>query len=355
MLRVMVGFHFYSEGVAKLKTNGSWTAEHFLSGAKGPFAPMFHEMLDDETGKFRLCMEQVKDEKDGSLKWTTYPKLTESIWLDFIDAADSHFDFNSTQLVDELQANRAELKSRIEAAKKAKDKTVNTRELERRRLDDEMSILAIRTQLQDAKKIFEDHQEELNDWLDFNRTELIAYFNTQERSSGFERDGPNREQVAVYVESLQNQVDTIRSDRKKKRDAWSTEIENIWDSFETQINNLAVSTQVDEGRLAIHRPFDQPTSALKYIDQFIPLFDTLIGALLILGLFTRFASLSAAIFLASVILSQPFWIPASKPTYYESVEFFALLVLFATCAGRYGGLDFFFSQRNQGNVVEVNQ
>ena len=81
------------------------------------------------------------------------------------------------------------------------------------------------------------------------------------------------------------------------------------------------------------------------INHIIPWFDTIVGALLIIGLFTRLASLAGAVFLASVIAMQPPWIPGTVPTYYQAIEMFALLVIFATCAGRMGGLDYFFSRK----------
>ena len=81
----------------------------------------------------------------------------------------------------------------------------------------------------------------------------------------------------------------------------------------------------------------------KVIDKVIPWFDTIIGVLLILGLFSRLASGAAALFLFSVIMTQPPWIPGTQPTYFYAIELAACLVIFATCAGRMGGLDYFFS------------
>jgi uncharacterized membrane protein YphA (DoxX/SURF4 family) len=67
----------------------------------------------------------------------------------------------------------------------------------------------------------------------------------------------------------------------------------------------------------------------------------LVGIFLLCGLFTRFWSLIGVGFLMSVVTSQwPGWTGAT-PTYYQVVEIFALLVLCATAAGRYAGLDFF--------------
>jgi uncharacterized membrane protein YphA (DoxX/SURF4 family) len=66
-----------------------------------------------------------------------------------------------------------------------------------------------------------------------------------------------------------------------------------------------------------------------------------VGICLLLGLFTRLAALAGALFLLSVIASQPPWVTGAAPTYYQTVEFAALLVLAGTGAGRWAGLDYF--------------
>jgi uncharacterized membrane protein YphA (DoxX/SURF4 family) len=78
----------------------------------------------------------------------------------------------------------------------------------------------------------------------------------------------------------------------------------------------------------------------------IPWFDLIVGSLLILGLFSRLASLAGAGFLLSVLATQPPWVPdvvTSGPgsVYLYVIEFAALLVIFATCAGRNFGVDYF--------------
>ena len=84
LLRVMVGFHFYSEGVSKLKTNGDWTAAPFLRAAKGPLAPMFQTILDDEDGRWRLCVTQPKDEKVLQAPGRLIPQLPKRSGLIFL-------------------------------------------------------------------------------------------------------------------------------------------------------------------------------------------------------------------------------------------------------------------------------
>ena len=115
----------------------------------------------------------------------------------------------------------------------------------------------------------------------------------------------------------------------------------IWDSYENQVNGLAVYKQAEKAPLKIHRPFDQENSFSKWVDAVIPWFDTVVGGLLIIGLFSRLASLSAAIFLFSVVMTQPPWIPGTTPTYFYVIELVALLVIATTSAGRFGGLDYF--------------
>lgn len=58
LLRVTIGWHFYSEGVDK-KT-GSWNAEPFMANASGPFAEHFHNMVPDREGFARLDIDLTK-------------------------------------------------------------------------------------------------------------------------------------------------------------------------------------------------------------------------------------------------------------------------------------------------------
>jgi uncharacterized membrane protein YphA (DoxX/SURF4 family) len=60
VLRVALGFHFLYEGVWKI-TNPEFSAEGFLTQAKGPLAPLFYAMIPDIDGRQRLRVE--KDEK----------------------------------------------------------------------------------------------------------------------------------------------------------------------------------------------------------------------------------------------------------------------------------------------------
>jgi hypothetical protein len=58
-------------------------------------------------------------------------------------------------------------------------------------------------------------------------------------------------------------------------------------------------------------------------------------------LFTTPAAIAAALFLASVVLTQPFWLPGTTPTYYQIVELAGLLVVAAAGSANTLGLDYF--------------
>ncbi len=338
LLRISVGYHFFKEGTDKLKS-GTFTSQYFLAGAKGPFAPMFTGMLEDPDGSQQLCVEF--DEKQQEFQ--TNPQLTIDLWNDFLDRAVYYYGFGSDELQQELRDQRTLLAEKIQDARNANDSSVDTDALEEKRSDLEKQILAVRSQLKDGEKILDSHIARLKDWLAVNEVELISYYESADRLDGFERDGENRDQAALYVDSIRGQVDSIRTDRQKKLAGWKSEIVAMWDSYEKMINELAIEPQRAGDALAIHRPFDEPYSFYKIVDKVIPWFDTIIGVSLILGLLTRFTSLAAAAFLVSVILSQPPWIPGTQPTYFYFIELTALLVIFSTYAGRFGGLDYFLN------------
>ena len=181
-LRVVVGFHFFSEGTAKLQDK-NWTAQYFLSGAKGPAAPLFHRLVDDIKGNERLCVERTETE-DGEIKYRTNIELTETAWTEYLDVCAQHYGFNDPDVIEELKQKREKLAESIRIAKENNDKTVDTVELGQKRDRYEATIKAMRQQVQQADELLQAHMLELAAWLDNNQTELIAHYSTENRVSG---------------------------------------------------------------------------------------------------------------------------------------------------------------------------
>ena len=57
LLRLTIGWHFYSEGLDK-KQAGSWSAAPFFANAKGPYADKFKQMVWDADGAIRRNMDE---------------------------------------------------------------------------------------------------------------------------------------------------------------------------------------------------------------------------------------------------------------------------------------------------------
>jgi uncharacterized membrane protein YphA (DoxX/SURF4 family) len=82
-------------------------------------------------------------------------------------------------------------------------------------------------------------------------------------------------------------------------------------------------------------------SPLWKADRFVSWSLVTIGACLVLGVCVKFNALGGACFLASVLASQPFWVPGAQATYDQWVELAALLAIAALPVGGWSGLDYF--------------
>lgn len=88
LLRVSIGWHFYTEGVEKVE-KGDWTAKPFFANARGPFADQFRQLVWDYDGQFRL-------DRDATMV----------SWAVFRDQAATHYGFSEDQKK-QAQANYA--------------------------------------------------------------------------------------------------------------------------------------------------------------------------------------------------------------------------------------------------------
>ena len=118
---------------------------------------------------------------------------------------------------------------------------------------------------------------------------------------------------------------------------WKSQVKTFEQGYINDLWALLEDEQKDEADLVLG-PND-----LETVDKAVTYLNLAVGAGLILGLFTRLSSLGGALFLLSVMATQPPWVAGAAPIYYQSVEMVALLVLATTNVGKWGGLDFFIS------------
>ncbi|QDU98050.1 DoxX [Lignipirellula cremea] len=312
-LRVGIGWQFFSEGADKL--NDGFDATGFLSAAKGPFAPFYTSMVWDKDGLIRLnyAGEETADGKPLDSRVDTQP--TERHWDLYRQRVVNHYGFT-----DKLPQAKAE-KAKGDKAEASKVKTTDA--------EPELS------QKDQAQEVFENYVERMNYFFAVNADDIDQYFSGLGRRHAL-REDPVRHEVA----SLKGQRMTIESDLKKAAGPWLREVDTLWNGLERDLNDIATEDQKQRfGFLPIQRP-GEASVGISTINRIIPWFDTIIGGLLIVGLFTRAAAIAGAAFLLSVVLSQfPLAYDASS-TIYQFNLMLALLVLAATGAGRYLGLDF---------------
>ncbi len=277
-LRVGIGWHFFKEGTTKLQ-DPNWSAEGFLSSAKGPFRPLFALMIYDGDGKARLNYSVTKSGRP-----VIDLKQTLSVWDQFRVRAAKHYGFDQKQ-------------------------------------QDE------------AKKVAASWERQLKWYFGEHSEKIVEYFHGLERRAANERQAARKE-----VTSLRDQSEKIVRDMKSARAPWLKQVDALWRGFEAEMNGVATSEQAGRGRLAIGKPGRRFMDSTT-IDGIIPYFDTLVGVLLLAGLFTRTASVAGALFLGSVVLTQWPGTPGAVPVYYQSIEALAMLVLAGTGAGRFSRLD----------------
>jgi len=286
MMRVVVGLHFFSEGTSKVKS-GDFSCAPFLGQATGPFDEFFRSILDDADGRLRLCISPDSSRIDTA--------KTFAIWNKYVENASKRFGFDAQQ---------------AESAN---------------------------TTLDQSKK-------HLDRFLQENQTEILAWIDGEDRLKGFTRDGQHRSETALHVQSLRNQVESIKRDRARIAAPWLTEVESSWNELQARIN-LIGGVALESDRFLVSRPFAQPWSKQDIVDRLLPWFDIAVGFLLVIGLFTRIAAFAGIGLLLGVVATQPFWIPGAENTFNQWIEMGSLTVLFATAAGRFGGLDYFFGRR----------
>ena len=170
--------------------------------------------------------------------------------------------------------------------------------------------------------------------------------------------GQHKDEIHRYVRGMavwdQAQADPVKSalpslrehqlrneaDLRARPSGWVDRIQKFWSSYEYQMSALCHDQQQSLAP-GLYRPTNSGLIRTGWVDAAIPYFTLIVGGLLIVGLLTRTASVAGAMFLLSVIASQPPWIEGAEPTYYQTVELIGLLVLATTGAGRVAGLDFF--------------
>ena len=292
-LRLCLGCHFLYEGTWKIANADKFSAEPFLTQAKGPMAGMFYAMVYDIDGRARLRVELGKDGKPA-LDKNRLPIVRSPITMDQFDTM--HKKLLGSYGLDDKQ----------------KDEAAGIRDL---------------------------YKKGLQTYLNENSEDIAAYF--------LALDSLERRKAAGN-QGVEFQKKRLWDDQMKLRwevRVWLDYIEGVEAKYSDALRAVLNDEQRPVG------PLPKRLARGDFVDFAVTYGLTAIGLCLILGLFTRPAAIGGGVFMFFVVLTQPAW-----PTIYphappvaghaplinkDFIEMVVLFMLASTCAGRWGGLDFF--------------
>jgi len=301
VLRLCLGCHFLYEGVWKIEHRDQFTAEPFLSQAKGPLAGFFYAMTPDINGRRRLHV--IADEK-GKKRIDSDPIAAR--WNQY-----------RQNLVDYL---------------KPRDET------------DQAAVGVHQRFETGAEKTYIEFKKSLEAYFAANLDRIEAYFGALDR---FEKSPEARQDAPFQKQRRWNRMMELRGEAN----LWLKEIEGREASYKKVLYELMDDKQREKTASMPANWKIWQWGRMEQINFAVTYGLTAIGLCLVLGLFTRLAALGGAAFMCFVVMTQPAW-----PTIYppdpdivghallinkDFIEMVALLVIAAAAAGRWGGLDFF--------------
>lgn len=285
LLRLTIGWHFFSEGV-KHYADPHWTAEPVLRAAKGPLAPLYRSYVSDFHGFDELLHGPAEQSDTHAVQ--SWSDAIQSDWDARLGQFVQHFDFNEDQ-----QRQGIEILHR--------------------------------------------YQAHVRDWTTANKEALATHVHEWQRKE------TTREKPTGELPFERKRIADKQAQLTAEAAGWRAELGGIERDYENALDALATDEQHLRG------PAPQLAGPIARVDAVMTYVILAVGLLLLLGLFTRTACVTGAVFLASVVMMQPFWISDAVPTFNQYVEMFALLTLATTHVGRWAGLDFFLAQLIHGS------
>ncbi len=357
-LRLVIGWHFFKEGVSHY-TDPNFSSEGFLKQAKGPLADQFKSVLPDFHGWDRLMLAPLPDDpvSDAQASEASAPAPTDSRTA---DAATAKPDDNKTadsKSADEKTTDAKSSELKTAAAKSEKKLT------EKPAYEDWLRVAIVD---------WRGDVEKNSDYYHFDDKQKAAADTLVDDSIRRIKDGPGGlvveepdihlyRQLLARVQRLSaapgatvipNEVARVAAaDQNPLAErglngpsspiatqpaAWLANAQGYDQLFHNRLHDLLTADQK-----AMVSPL--ASSRIHDIDTAVTWMLLIAGGCLIVGLFTRLAAVVGALFLLSIICTQPPWLATSVQTYTYNqwVEMIALLALATTPVGRWGGLDYF--------------
>jgi uncharacterized membrane protein YphA (DoxX/SURF4 family) len=379
LLRFGIGWHLLYEGLWKIDsqtTENPWSSEGYLRNARGPFRDYFRSLIDDPDGLDKLDFQTM------SARWDDWY----SRFVAFYNLTDDQKRAIDVQLVGPgmFAAELAALPAGIDPnqlqkalARDAPPGTVLRYDANRKRLftnthllpaeRDNLLALVPSDMSEEAARPYRDAVQKLFDrstaraswrqrleWLLVADRERVSWNERSmvEGEAGEVRKGQvdvYKHLLARYEENLKKASTTFQHEHLDKQ--WTeiqqkrSELINPVDSLTREFQDAAYKVLTAEQRA--RGPLPEPHSKTRFIDESTMWGLTIIGGLMILGLFSRLSSLAAAFLLIQFYLPYPPWpgvpqVPGPEHNLIFNkvlVEAIACLALAALPTGRWIGVD----------------
>jgi uncharacterized membrane protein YphA (DoxX/SURF4 family) len=340
LLRLVIGWHFFGEGTKKLQYDRHDREFHLvfsadkelLDKAKGPLAEWYFAYVPDEHGWRHLFATPRENVRPTAAQIEEQKK-----WL---------HDYNARRAVaakkppaDKSNPNQS---AAVEfppsapyhdwAAKIAEDW---------RALAEKVKAVPGMTdaQKQRVDRALENRLESLSEYLAEQDEAMTAYRHDLWRLDNW-RTSKEAKDVPFYQERIASKTAETTGQLK----TWRAAVQTMEAGYLDDLDRIRTAEQRDQPATAkaFREAITDPHQArLDTLNIVVTALTIGVGACLLLGLFTRLASIAGAVFLVGVIASQPFWLSDALNTMPQWIECAALLVLAGTKAGRWFGLDFF--------------
>jgi uncharacterized membrane protein YphA (DoxX/SURF4 family) len=333
LLRLVVGWHFWIEGTKKveydrhdntLRLAPTFSAEPFLANAKGRLAKLYHAQAPDQHGVRELLavphqnVPPTEEELAERSKWLAEDtrrrddatKAGEIAAGEFPPSAPYH---NwATRIADDWRAIR----------------------------DDVKAVPGLSNdQKAQVDAVYNTKTQELADYLAGESEAITEYQHELSRLQNWQ-SAPEASSLPFYDE----RIATKTAETAGPPGAWVNQVRELEAGLLNDFRDILTTEQRDEA-LTTNAMDDALTDSrhdtLRIVNITVTAITIGVGVCLLLGFFARLASIVGALFLASVIASQPPWLAESVTTMPHCIEFAALLVLAGTGAGRWAGLDYF--------------
>jgi uncharacterized membrane protein YphA (DoxX/SURF4 family) len=343
----VIGWHFFGEGMKKLQYDRHTGRFHmvfsadkeFLEQAKGPLAPLYLEHVMSEH-HWRSLLDSPRENK---------PATPDQI------AEQTKWAHDYTQRRAEAAKSGKPAPVEFETGSAAHDWAAKIADDWHAAVEKFKGIGGLNDdQKQQADKALNTRTSELADFIASAEEDITDYRHELWRLAEW-RKSPEASGVPFYAQ----RIAAKNSETSAKAAGWREQIRTLDEGLRHDLSSILTPEQRAQPEIADQvegATADAHQHNLDTVNVVATVVTISVGACLLLGFFTRLASLVGALFLFGVIASQPFWISGTAPTMNQCVELAALLALAGTGAGRWAGMDgclaALFRRRRFVTVVE---